>query len=67
MPITMQCGGKPKNTPTLKANNSGLKPSKLKKTTTILESRGRRLSHGAPRLGHSLEILLQISPQSLKK
>ena len=30
MPITMQCGGKPKNSPTLTANNSGLKPSKLK-------------------------------------
>ena len=29
----MQCGGKPKNSPTLTANNSGLKPSKLKTTT----------------------------------
>ena len=30
MPITMQCGRKPQNNPTLTANNSGLKPSKLK-------------------------------------
>ena len=30
MPITMQCGGKPKNRLTLTANNFGLKPSKLK-------------------------------------
>ena len=30
MPITMQCGWKHRNNPTLTANNSGLKPSKLK-------------------------------------
>ena len=29
MPITMQCGGKPKNNPTLTANNSGLKEKKI--------------------------------------
>ena len=29
MPITMQCGGNPQNNPTLTANNSGLKSSKL--------------------------------------
>ena len=39
--------------PTLTANNSGLKPSKLK-TTTFSESRGRQLSHGTPRLGHTI-------------
>ena len=31
MPITMQCGGKPQNSLTLTANNSGLKPLKLEK------------------------------------
>ena len=30
MPITMQCGRKPQNNPTLTANKSGLKHSKLK-------------------------------------
>ena len=54
MPITMQCGGKPKNSPTLTANNSGLKPS----TTTFSESNGRQLSHGIPRLGQTFEIVL---------
>ena len=51
MPITMQCGGKPKNNPTLTANNSGLKPSKLK--NTFPRSNGRQLSHGIPRLGYT--------------
>ena len=52
MPITMQCGGKPKNNPTLTANNSGLNLQNLK-TTTFSESPGRQLSHGVPRLGHT--------------
>ena len=60
IPCQLQCnvvGGKPQNNPTLTANKSGLKPSKFK-TTTLLESRGRQLSHGIPRLGHTFEIVL---------
>ena len=40
---------------TLTANNSGLKPSKLK-TTTFSECPGRQLSYGIPRLGHTIEL-----------
>ena len=39
--------------PTLTAKNPGLKPSKLK---NILECPGRQLSHGIPRLGHTIEL-----------
>ena len=56
MPFTMQCGGKPKNNPTLTANNSGLKPST--KTTTFANCAGRQLSHGIPHLGQTFEIVL---------